>query len=103
MKESEWPVELFYNKTVNMYKKKQTIIGEGDATTSPATDWALEFRIADEFEAEDNVLDVQYTLVRQCELLNKKNDKNFRPITRQVTLRPVNPAWNHRLKTQQFG
>jgi hypothetical protein len=30
VKESEWPVELFYNKTVNMYKKKQTIIGKGD-------------------------------------------------------------------------
>jgi hypothetical protein len=44
VKESEWPIELFYNKTVNTLKKKQSLHGDHDDK------WALEFLIMNEFE-----------------------------------------------------
>ena len=79
VKESEWPVELFYNKTVNTMKKKEQLHG---------VNWALEFLIMNEFEDGDTHMDVHYTVMTEGEV----------PVRREVKLHPNNVNWNHRTR-----
>jgi hypothetical protein len=80
VKESSWPVELFYNKVVNTFKKKESMKGQENT-------W-LEFRIANEFEPQDNTLQVQYTLVEESQKHQETSLGQGKPYTKQCILRP---------------
>lgn len=90
VKESEWPVELFYNKTVNTFKKKQQFVGTSEVN------WALEFTIMNEYEHNCTSMDVHY----KCDTWEKKDPEKEEmvctPVRREVKLHPSNVCWNER-------
>jgi len=92
VKESEWPIELFYNKTVNTFKKKQQLIGGSEV------DWTLHFFLINEFEKNDYKIDVEYTFIQK--IFNDDLPISYKPVRREMCLKPAQTNWNFRLRAQ---